>query len=71
MEKYASKIMNMVALYVKLLIQMSYMGKRFLCHRFITHRGIIQFFFPHLRISSEKLQTTKKEDYCHVLVGNL
>lgn len=28
-KKYASKIMNVVALHVKLLIQMSYMGKRF------------------------------------------
>lgn len=37
-EKYASKIMNVVALHVKLLIQMSYMGKRFFVVM-LSHKG--------------------------------
>jgi len=36
----------MAALCVKLLTQMSYMGKKFFCGHLIMHRGIMHFYLP-------------------------
>lgn len=68
-EKYASKIMNMSALYVKLLVQMNYMGKRFLCGHLIMHRGITHFNFPLEHIIRKT--SDYQGDYFPVLVGKL